>query len=321
MTDRKPIGDGGAARTVTLSVIISTYNAREVLGDCLQSIYQSPPNEPYEIIVVDDASADGTSEMVRARFPEVRLLRNEINRHYTISNNRAFDQARGQYLYLLNNDTIVLPQALDRMLAFLREHPEAGAVGSRLLNEDGTTQWSVRLLPDMGSALFGGRSIVTRILPNNRYSRKRFLHLVRDMTRPFIAGYLSGASKMMPRKVIDEVGYLDSRMFYHVDADYCKRIAEAGYKCYYLPTAIVIHLNHKGGTMVSPRLRFRSLASFHVDSYIYYRKHLQRSAWSPMRIIVLVGLLSHFLAVAAIQCVAELVGVMRSLSQRKRAAG
>jgi N-acetylglucosaminyl-diphospho-decaprenol L-rhamnosyltransferase len=321
MTDRKPIGDGGAARTVTLSVIISTYNAREVLGDCLQSIYQSPPSEPYEIIVVDDASADGTSEMVRARFPEVRLLRNEINRHYTISNNRAFDQARGQYLYLLNNDTIVLPQALDRMLAFLREHPEAGAVGSRLLNEDGTTQWSVRLLPDMGSALFGGRSIVTRILPNNRYSRKRFLHLVRDMTRPFIAGYLSGASKMMPRKVIDEVGYLDSRMFYHVDADYCKRIAEAGYKCYYLPTAIVIHLNHKGGTMVSPRLRFRSLASFHVDSYIYYRKHLQRSAWSPMRIIVLVGLLSHFLAVAAIQCVAELVGVMRSLSQRKRAAG
>ena len=321
MIDRTPVGDGGAASAVTISVIISTYNAREVLADCLHSIYQNPPSEPYEIIVVDDASSDGTSEMVQARFPKVRLLRNEINRHYTISNNRAFDQARGQYLYLLNNDTIVLPQALDRMLAFLREHPEAGAVGSRLLNEDRTTQWSVKLLPDMGSALFGGRSIVTRMFPNNPYSRKRFLHLDRDMTQPFIAGYLSGASKMMPRKVVDEVGCLDSRMFYHVDADYCKRIAEAGYKCYYLPTATVIYLNHKGGTRVSPRQRFRSLASFHVDSYIYYRKHLQRSVWSPMRIIVVVGLLSHFLAVAAVQCFAELVGVTRSLVQRKRAAG
>ena len=82
--------------------------------------------------MVDDASADDTSEMVSARFPDVRLLRNEINRHYAFSNNRAFEYARGQYLLLLNNDTIVLPQALDRMVEFLREHPEAGAVGCRL---------------------------------------------------------------------------------------------------------------------------------------------------------------------------------------------
>jgi N-acetylglucosaminyl-diphospho-decaprenol L-rhamnosyltransferase len=319
MTDRRPVNDAGADLVITLSVIISTYNAREVLADCLQSIYQNPPSEPYEIIVVDDASADGTSDMVRARFPEVRLLRNEINRHYTYSNNRAFDEARGQYVHLLNNDTIVLPQALDHMLAFLREHPEAGAVGSKLLNEDGTTQWSVKSLPDLGSALFGGHSIITRMFPNNRFSRKRFLHLDRDMSHPFVAGYLSGASKMMPRSIVDEVGYLDNRMFYHVDADYCKRIAEAVYKCYYLPTATVVHLNHKGGTMVSSRQRFRSLMSFHVDCYIYYCKHLQRWAWSPLRLVVLVGLVSHFLALFAIQTSTELVGVTRALSQKRPA--
>ena len=320
MTDCKPVSDGEVTPAVELSVIISTYNARDVLADCLHSIYQNPPSEPYEIIVVDDASEDATSEMVRARFPEIRLVINEINRHYTISNNRALDQARGQYLYLLNNDTIVLPGALDRMLAFLREHPEAGAVGSKLLNEDGTTQWSVRALPDMGSALFGGRSIITRLFPKNRFSRKRLLHHDRDMTQPFLAGYLSGASKMMPRKVVDEVGHLDSRMFYHVDADYCKRIVDAGYKCYYLPTASVIHLNHKGGTRVNARLRFRSLASFHFDCYVYYRKHLQKSPWSPMRILVVVGLASRFLTLATIQACAELLGAMRSLSQRKRPA-
>jgi GT2 family glycosyltransferase len=319
MTDHKPIGDGGAKDAVVVSIIISTYNARDVLADCLQSIYRNPPSEPYEILVVDDASTDATSEMVRTHFPEVRLLRNEVNRHYTYSNNRALDEARGQYLHLLNNDTIVLPEAIDQMLAFLRQHSEAGCVGSRLLNEDGTTQWSVKPLPNLGSGLFGGRSIITRMFPNNPYSRKRLLHLDRDMTKSFLAGYVSGASKMMPRKVVDRVGYLDRNMFYHVDADYCKRIADAGYKCYYLPTATVIHLNHKGGTMVSPRLRFRSLLSFHVDCYVYYRKHIQRWAWSPMRVVVLLGLAFHFLTLLAIQTCAELIGVTRSLSQKRLA--
>jgi N-acetylglucosaminyl-diphospho-decaprenol L-rhamnosyltransferase len=252
---------------------------------------------------------------------EVCLLRNEVNRHYTRSNNRALGRARGQYIHLLNNDTLVLPGALDSMLAFLRAHPEAGAVGCRLLNEDGSIQWSVRALPDLGSALFGGRSIITRLFPNNRFSRRRLLHPERDLTESFVAGYLSGASKMMPREVVDEVGYLDTRMFYHVDADYCSRIAEAGYKCYYLPTAAVIHLNHKGGTRVNPRLRFRSLASFHFDCYAYYRKHLRGSRANPMQILVVAGLVTRFLTLALVQIFSELLGLTRSLlGQRDRTA-
>ena len=86
------------------------------------------------------------------RFPRVHLLCNEVNRHYTFSNNWAIDEARGQYLCLLNNDTVVLPEAFDRMLAFLRENPDAGAVGCRLLNEDGSKQWSIKPLPDLGAA-------------------------------------------------------------------------------------------------------------------------------------------------------------------------
>src|SRR6266481_999017 len=94
--DRKPVGDGEPRPAIELSVIISTYNAREVLADCLTSIYQNPPNEPYETIVVDDASNDSTSEMVRDRFPQVRLLRNSVNLHYTRSNNFALRHARGK---------------------------------------------------------------------------------------------------------------------------------------------------------------------------------------------------------------------------------
>jgi len=308
---RKPRGDDSTG-SVVISVIISTYNAREVLANCLTSVFRNPPTEPYEIVVVDDASGDGTSEMVRTRFPEVRLLTNEVNLHYTRSNNRALDQARGEYVHLLNNDTIVLPHAIDAMVALLRNHPEAGAVGSKLLNEDGSVQWSAKSLPDLGSALFGGRGMMTRLFPNNRYTRRRFLHHDRSDNEPFVAGDLSGASKMMPRKVIDKVGYLDSRMFYHVDADYCKRIAEAGFQNYYLPTATVIHLNHKGGTMVNLRLRVRSLLSFHVDCYVYYCKHMQRWAWSPMRLVILAAVATNFVALLTAQLAGELVGTARS---------
>jgi GT2 family glycosyltransferase len=268
MSERSPEGADRLESQIVLSVIIATYNARQLLADCLNSIRQNPPSEPYEVIVVDDASADGTSEMVHGRFPEVRLLRNEVNRHYAFSNNRAFECANGEYLLLLNNDTIVLPEALDRMIAFLRHHPDAGAVGCKLLNEDGSIQWSVKSLPCPASALFGARSIVTRIIPANPFSRHHLLHLDRDMSAPFPAGYVSSAAVMIPRHVIDKVGGLDRRLSYHVDADYCKRIADIGYKSYYLPTATIMHLDHRGGTMVSLRRRFRSLVEFHLGSYI-----------------------------------------------------
>src|SRR5271163_1552360 len=111
MTDPKPIGDRARDGEIVLSIIISCCNTRDLVSDCLRSIYQNPTAEPYEIL----------------------LVRSEINRHYAHSNNWALDQARGRYVLLLNNDTLVLPRALDDMIAFLREYPDAGAVGCKLL--------------------------------------------------------------------------------------------------------------------------------------------------------------------------------------------
>ncbi|HEX2150691.1 MAG TPA: hypothetical protein VHG31_01680, partial [Stellaceae bacterium] len=99
---------------------------------------------------------------------------------------------------------------------------------------------------------------------------------------------------------------------YHVDADYCRRIADAGYKSYYLPTAAIIHLDHRGGTMVSLRRRFRSLVEFHIGSYIYYRKHVQKSAWDPMHGAVVLGLLARFVISVIAQAGAELASMARS---------
>jgi GT2 family glycosyltransferase len=321
MMGLKPIGNSAPDVEIVLTIIVSCYNTRDLVSDCLRSIYQNPPGEPFEIILVDDSSKDGTSEMVRSEFPEVCLLRNEVNQHYARSNNRAFDHARGRYVLLLNNDTLVLPNALDEMLSFLREHPEAGMVGCKLLNEDGTIQWSVKSLPNAAAAMTGARSFVARLFPNNRFTRQHLLHIGRDMTRPFVAGYVSGAASMMPFTVMKTVGYLDASLFYHVDADHCKRITEAGYKCYYLPTAAIIHLNHRGGTMATLPVRFRQLMLFEIHSYRYYRKHMRTSSWSPMQIVVAAGLSFHFLIFVSAQIFAEFAAVARSTSQPKRPMG
>ena len=248
MNDVRPLVDAEIPSGIELTIIITCYNTRDLVRDCLNSIYEHPPADPFEIILVDDASTNGASEMVRASFPEVRLLRNAANRNYSYSNNRGLDHARGLFVLLLNNDTIVPPLALDRMVSFLRDHPDAGMVGCKLLNEDGTIQWSVKALPGPAAALFGARSIISKLFPNNRFTRQHLLHIDRDSTQPFVAGFVSGAGSMMPLAVFKKVGHLDDQFFYHVDADYCKRVTEAGYKCYYLPTASIIHLNHKGGT-------------------------------------------------------------------------
>ena len=310
-----------ACSDIVLTIIITCYNTRDVVGDCLRSIYRNPPSEASEIILVDDASTDGTSEMVRMTFPEVRLLRNAVNLQYAHANNRAFDEARGRYVLLLNSDTIVLPQALDAMIAFLRGHPEAGVVGCKLLNENGTIQWSVKSLLTPAAAIFGARSLLTKLFPNNRFSRRHLLHIDREMTRPFVAGLVSGAASMMPLKVVKQIGYLDVDFVTHVDADYCKRIADAGYKCFYLPTAAIIHLNHRGGSMTSPLARLKFLVMFEVYSYRYYRKHFQKASWSPILIVAALGLCFHFLALMSGQAYAELIGVVRATLQPKRSGG
>jgi GT2 family glycosyltransferase len=248
---------------VILSVIVANFNGQYLLRLCLDSIYRHPPACSFHVVVIDDASSDGSAEMVEECFAQAHLLRNETNVHYGRSNNRALNLVMCRYVCLLNNDTVILPYAFDRMIEFLDTHPTAGAVGCKLLNDDGTIQASVKTLPCAMSGLFGHRSIITKVFPRNRVSRKHLLHLSHDMSRPFTAGYVSSAAIMIRHEVIEKIGYLDERLSYHVDADYCKRIWDAGWEVYYLPSATIIHDAHKGGTMLNRKRRFQSIVEFH----------------------------------------------------------
>jgi GT2 family glycosyltransferase len=311
----EPAGDGqhpdeAPLDPVVLSIIIANYNGRALLHESLTSIYRHSPQCSFNIVVIDDASHDDSAAMVRECFPNVRLLVNPQNVHYGRSNNRAIDLVRCEFVYLLNNDTVILPHALDRMITFLREHPEAGAVGSKLLNGDGSIQASVKSLPCLMSGLFGDRSIIRKLFPRNRFTRQHLLHLSHDAESPFTAGYVSSASVMIRQDVVQQVGHLDERLSYHVDADYFKRIWDAGSKVYYLPTAVVIHDAHKGGTMVSLRRRFKSVVEFHRGSYIYFQKHQIKSVWEPMHFLVIAGLAARFVMSLLLQGSKELLRPM-----------
>ena len=304
-----------------VSIIIANYNGRELLRNCLQSIYRNPCRYAFEILVVDDYSEDDSFEMVTSCFPEVRAYRNERNFHYATSNNRMFDVARGKYLYLLNSDTLMLEHALDQLVEFLETNPQVGCVGSKLLNEDGSIQASVKTLPHFASALWGARSPLSKLLPNNRYSRAELLHLSADMSKPFAAGYVSSASWLMPQAIVRQVGYLDPRLSYHVDADYCARIWKAGWEVYYLPDAVVIHLDHKGGTLYNPRRRLKAVIEFHRGTWIYFRRHAMKSWLHPLTWVVIVGVAARFAVSLVLQQVGEVRRSLLARRQRRADAG
>lgn len=295
-----------------VSIIIANYNGRELLRNCLHSIYEHAGRYPFEVLVVDDCSHDDSFEMVASCFPQVRAYRNERNCHYATSNNRMFDVAQGKYLYLLNSDTLMLSGALDKLIDFLEAHPRVGCVGSKLLNEDGSVQASVKTLPNFRSALFGARSPIFKLFPDNPISRREMLHLSEDMSRPFKAGYVSSASWLMPSAIVKQVGYLDPRLSYHVDADYCARIWKAGWDVYYLPTAVVIHLDHQGGTLYDFRRRFKSVLEFHRGTWIFYQRHRMKSWWHPLTWLVIAGLAGRFVVSLVLRMADEILRMFRA---------
>ena len=299
-TAERPLNQS-AASGVYVSIIIANYNARDLLADCLNSIYREETRYSFEVLVVDDHSNDDSFDMVKTQFPQVRAYRNEANLHYATSNNRMFDVAAGRYLFLLNNDAIVKPGSVDALVDFMEAHPEVGCAGSKLLNEDGSVQESVKTLPNIRSAFFGARSYAYRWFPNNMFSKRELLHLSEDTTRPFKAGYVSSAAMLIRRELVEAIGYFDPRLSYHVDADYCARIWQVGWDVVYVPQSVVIHLNHRGGTLVSRRRRLKSVFEFHLGTWIFFERHMMKSYWHPETWLIAAGIVGRYVAALLIQ--------------------
>lgn len=227
----------GAPPAPDLSVVVVSWNTRELLAACLGSLFAAP-KPALEVWVVDNGSGDGSREMVARDFPAVRLIANADNLGFARANNQALERARGRHVLLLNSDTRVVDDALARLVAFLDDHPEAGACGPRLLNADGSLQRSGRDFPGFGAA-------VLALIPLPRALRAALAPRVerRDPERLAEVEDLTGAALCVRRDALDEIGLLDPGFFFFgEDVDLCWRLERAGWKRFYVPEARIVHV-------------------------------------------------------------------------------
>jgi GT2 family glycosyltransferase len=256
-----------------LSICIVPYKARDLLRDCLDSIYQHPPLDSFEIIVVDNHSQDGTLEMLSQDYPQVRCAETGTNEGYTRPMNQALKMGMGQYLVQLNPDVVVYPEMFDHLVRFMEEHPEAGICTPKVLNRDGTLQKQCRrsaARPWDAVTYFSGLS---KRYPNDpRFARYLMTYLDENEINEVEA--VSGSCMLIRRAVVEQIGYLDELFFaYQEDADFCFRARQAGWKVYYVPQARMLHYGGQGGSKVEV---YRSIYQWHRSYFLYYNKHLAR---------------------------------------------
>jgi GT2 family glycosyltransferase len=266
------VGDSAAAAgndvSPAVSVIIVNWNTRDYLRECLQAIALYPPHRPYEIIVVDNASTDGSANMVAAEFPDVRLIGNAQNEQYACANNQAIRAGSGSLVLLLNPDAHVLAGTIDTLLDFMDANPAAGACAPKLLHPDGRVQRSVRSFPAPG-ALLADILGLARMFPQSRaLGRYRLTYWdydsVREVDQPM------ASALMIRRRALQQVGLFDEQfpLFFN-DVDLCYRLRKAAWRIYFLPAAHAIH--HVGASTAQAR---RTALRLSQEGLIrFYRKH------------------------------------------------
>lgn len=259
--------------SLRLSVIIVNWNTRELLRACLNSLRACIDDPNSEVIVVDNASADGSPQMVQQDFPHVVLLAMKENLGFSRGNNAAMRVARGRYIVLLNSDTEVRGHAFTLMCDKMDSDPKVGALGPRLLNPDGSVQYSCRSFPSYRTALFNRKSLLTRLFPKNPYSQAYLMTNSGHSTSREV-DWLSGACLMTRRETLEEVGLLDEDFFmYAEDVDWCYRMHKAGWKVVYYPEAEVMHHIEKSADSAP----FRMNLERHKSMWLFFKKHYSRN--------------------------------------------
>jgi GT2 family glycosyltransferase len=224
-----------------LSIILVNWNGRELLARALEAVYATVLQANYEVIVVDNASTDGSVELVRERFPQTILVVNEQNVGFGKANNQAAAMASGRYLLLLNTDCFVHEGTVDQLVHFLDQHTQAGAVGPRLRYEDGSLQRSAMSFPTLLTELWTVLGLAQRFPKSPLFGRYLMTHWDLDSIRQVDA--LMGACLLIRSSIVQELGLFDEQFFmYSEEVDLCYRLHQAGWQCFFLPTVEATHI-------------------------------------------------------------------------------
>jgi N-acetylglucosaminyl-diphospho-decaprenol L-rhamnosyltransferase len=275
--------------TPRITAVIVNFNAGAELAACLESIVTAMHERAWEVVVVDNASTDG-SEAVTARFePQARLLRNPANIGFGRAVNQGLAVARAPLVLIINPDCRLGTGALEPLEAALDVHPSCAIVGPKILDPDGAVQGSARGDPDMFTGLFGRTSALRRLLPGLGASKRNVVD-PEPGTRNLEPGtvdaprvdWVSGACMLARTEMLRSVGGFDERYFlYWEDADLCRRLRHRGYETRYVPDAVAIHRVGQS-SRTAQRL---SIRAFHDSAYLYYATHVAPGPLSPKRLV------------------------------------
>ena len=263
-----------------LSIIIVSWNTKELLAQCLASVYAHPPPAPFEVVVVDNGSHDGSANMVARHYSQVHLIRNEENRGFAQANNQGILAGQGKYILLLNPDTKVHASALATLTSFLDDHPAAGAVGARLLNADGSLQHSCSPAP----TLFNEWLHLFHLDRERRQGMAGW-----DLNTPRQVETLLGACLMVRRQAVDDIGLLDESYFmYSEEVDFCYRLRRADWRLYWVPQAKVVHYGGQSTRQIATEM----FLQLYQNKLLYFRKHYGRlGAWIYKLILLCASLM------------------------------
>lgn len=259
--------------SLSLSICIVTYQARDYLKACLTSLIDNSSMITTEVIVVDNGSQDGTVSMLAEEFPQVRVIRNETNTGYTRPMNQALRAGSGDFLMQLNPDTVIMTGALDKLVDCMQSNPKIGICGPKMLNRDLTFQQQCRRGDPRPWAVISYFLRLHKLFPRSKFFGGYLLNYL-DEDQATIVENVSGSCMLIRRTVVEQIGYLDDDLYaYQEDSDYCWRARLAGWQVYFLPQAQIIHYGGQGGSRVEP---YRSIIEWHRSYWIYYRKHLAK---------------------------------------------
>ena len=262
-----------------ISVVIVNWNTREILRDCLKTIYEQTARVDFEVIVVDNASEDGSVEMVRSDFPQVVLVANEKNVGYGAANNQGMKIANGRYVLVLNSDTLILDGAIDKIVEFADAHPRAGVLGCRVRNPDGTLQPTCFMFPSAFNS-FLSALYLNKLFPRSRFfGREAMSWWDRNDARE--VEVVTGCFMLVRKEALDEVGLMDERFFmYAEETDWCCRFRKAGWQVLFTPTAEIVHL---GGQSTAKRSA-EMLVQLRLSILKFVRKNQGRLAGAIVRL-------------------------------------
>ncbi len=267
-----------------LSIVIVNWNTRDYLLGALRTIYAAPPAFDFEIIVVDNASSDGSADAVRREYPGVVLRANDRNACYAEGNNQGIALASGEYVLLLNPDVEVPPGTLDDAIRVAERLPKLGALGARQLNPDGSVQPSLRGFPTPAGVLWEATGLA-RLFPQSRtfgaYRMRWFTYdREADVDQPM------GTFLLIPRRALDDVGVLDERFpIFFNEVDWCYRARQRGWRIVFSPEVSITHYGAGSTRQIAPAMAWESRRGL-LD---FYRKHYPSPVFLPIYWVAVAG--------------------------------